>query len=219
MGYFLKMALADTFIYHDNVKINLRSYTRRCYIAGQTVDNPLRLTIPLQGASQHTLIKDVTIDHNQDWQRQHLKSIEHRYGQSSQFDTVYPWLSDAMLRTEPLLSTYNQHLITAVAEYLHIDTTCKLSSDLTRGKLSTDAYHLALIQDAGGKTYLSGLGAKAYQEESLFATAGIGLHYLHSHDIVTKDFGKEVAGLSILHFLFNYPQKELQAFVENAKCG
>lgn len=57
----------------------------RCYIAGP--NGPQRLTIPLvKGKHQQTPIQEVRIAYQDDWQRQHWRSIQTAYGKAPFFE-------------------------------------------------------------------------------------------------------------------------------------
>ena len=61
------------------------SFRNRCMIAG--ADGPILLSIPLGGGrDQRTLIRDLRIDYRQNWQRQHLKTINSCYNRSPWFE-------------------------------------------------------------------------------------------------------------------------------------
>ncbi len=62
--------------------------------------------------------------------------------------------------------------------------------------------HIALCRKLGAKSYLSGLGASAYNEEGRFREAGIALAYLRFDHPEYPQAGEDfVAGFSALDFL------------------
>ena len=92
MGYFLKIASCDAFIFHDAVTLNIKGYTRRTQIRNSDSEEPKKLSVSLKSASQNTLIKDIHDSEHVDWRTMHLTQIEKTYQQSPYFEEVFPCL-------------------------------------------------------------------------------------------------------------------------------
>ena len=215
MGYFLKMASSDVFIFHDAVTLNTNGYTRRAFIRNPNGDEPRRLSVSLSYASQNTLIKDVLDSDKVDWKSGHLNQINQVYGNSPHFDAVYPWFESIYLEYgEQHLSAFNQYVILQLCNYLEIDCKCYLSSELVMTGATTSDKHISIIEQVGGTRYLSGIGGREYQTTEEFADADIQLDYIESFDILTKDVGDERAQLSIVDYIFDYSQEELITMIK-----
>ena len=61
-----------------------QSYRNRCVIAG--ANGPLNLIVPIQRGSGKTKVKDIKIDHSQNWKKIHWKSLESAYRTSPYFE-------------------------------------------------------------------------------------------------------------------------------------
>ena len=61
-----------------------QSYRNRCVIAG--ANGPLNLIVPIQRESGKTKVKDIKIDHSQNWKKIHWKSLESAYRTSPYFE-------------------------------------------------------------------------------------------------------------------------------------
>ena len=214
MGYFLKMASVDTFIYHDAVTLNTRGYTRRCYIRPRTSEDNQRLSVGLHQASQNQLISDVQLSEDRQWQADHWNRIKLTYQNAPHFDAVSPWLKELVLvDSSRLLSDHNINAISTLAQYLGLETQCIRSSELKLIEEGTNAKHISLITQVNGTHYLSGTGGRAYQDESLYAESNIQLTYLESYLLLTAAVGAGQAQLSILDYLFDSSQVELQSLI------
>jgi hypothetical protein len=213
------MQMADTLVLHDAVLLNTRSYTRRCFLPQAESGELLRLSVPLVKGSQNTLIRDVSIDHSSDWVGKHLKSLRHNYAKSSQFERIFPWVS-ALLESSADTSSLvqlNVSLIAEIGKYLDINTPQVLSSDYQIDEAQdTDAKHIELVRQCGGRTYLSGEGGRTYQNPQTFAQATIDLVYVQSLAILEAAVGRPRAGVSIIDYLFNYSQVELVTLLQNS---
>ncbi len=212
------MALSDKFVFHDNIKFNPRSYTRRCYIDGN--DQSTRLTVPIRGASQNVLIKDVIIDHSTDWMSKHLKSLEHTYRKSLYFTEVFELIASlyTSLSHEDRLCEFNTSCIEAIANHLGIDSTIVRSSNYPIIQDDdTDLYHIKLIQAIGGQSYLSGIGARAYQNDRNYRQHSINIGYLESTEILTALFPESSIHLSILSVLMNTDIGKIRSALSSIK--
>ncbi len=214
IGYFLKARLCNAFILHDNVQLNRRSYTRRCYLDKETL-----LTIPLRKQSREVLIKDVLISHNY-WIDKHLKTIEHLYSKFPLFNARFERLVEIMqsLRTEEQLSAFNATLLGWMFGEFKVSAKISFSSELLQEHSgNTDSYHIALINKVGGTSYVSGLGAKSYQDDSIYNQHSIQLSYLESEKLLKEKFG-EATKLSALHLMMQYSSEEITMILEKAEA-
>ncbi len=214
MGYFLKMASVDTFIYHDAVTLNTRGYTRRCYLRPRVNQDNQRLSVTLSHPSQSQLIQEVKLSDDRQWQAHHWNIISLTYRESLHYDTVSPWIKDLIYNdSETLLADHNRLAIGSIAEYLGIDVECVNSSEYTLTQDETNAKHISLITQVNGTHYVSGTGGRAYQQDDIFAESGINLTYLDSYDLLSTEVGTQRAQLSILDYLFDYSQMELHNII------
>lgn len=95
-----------------------QTFRNRCsiYAANGKVD----LSIPIQKYSNHTIIKDIRIDNNQNWQKLHWRSIASAYG-SSPFYIYYDYeLLPFFEKKVDFLWDFNEALQTKILEFLKI---------------------------------------------------------------------------------------------------
>jgi len=210
MGFIAKMYLSDIFIIHDNVEYSKSGFTKRTNIR-KTAPTPQKqyLSIPLQKQSDFTLIKELRIDHQKDWSKKHLEKIKHSYSKAPFFDTFFPTIKELLNQAKQYetLSTYNSFLIQAIAKLLNLSCELVYSSQLPVSGIRSE-YNLNLIKHFSGNRYISGMGAKNYQDKKDFEVANIQLvyadvySYLQTHPYPQQQ-GNFINGLSILDPLFN----------------
>lgn len=216
MGYFLKMASSDIFIFHDAVTLNVKGYTRRTYIRDKQSDDPKRLSVSLSSVSQNTLITDVKDSDQVDWKSSHLAQINQNYDDSPYFDQVYPWFESIYLEyADQSLSRFNQYMILHLCQYLEIECQVFLSSELEMTGHTTTEKHISMIQQVGGVRYLSGVGGRAYQSNKEYHHAGLQLDYIESYNLLSQKVGDQRARLSIIDYIFDYSQSELISLVKD----
>ncbi len=91
------------------------SLRNRCYIAGP--NGVQRLSIPLlKGKHQQTPIREVRIASDQDWQRQHWRSIRTAYGNAPFFEHYADELAPFFERRYTFLFDYNLDLLTFILQ-------------------------------------------------------------------------------------------------------
>lgn len=167
------------------------------------------LTIPLNKFKLNTPLCHLMVNHSIEWQDLHLSQIKNSYKNAMYYDNYINALEVVLLETKSIedLSSLNIHLILWVLNLLGIETKTVLQSFLHVEGKKTDKIVNNVIY-FNGKTYLSGSGAKVYQDESLFERKGIGLFYQDIYSYISthpyhQNASPFVNGLSILDSIFN----------------
>ncbi len=84
VDYFSSLIASKSAVIDIHEFFRKQSYRNRCVIAG--ANGPLNLIVPIQRGSGKTRMKDVKIDHSQNWKKIHWKSIESAYRTSPYFE-------------------------------------------------------------------------------------------------------------------------------------
>jgi hypothetical protein len=203
LGFFRKIALADTFVFLDDVQFSKGSYTNRVQILSGS--QPAWLSVPVSFAFGDPIIavdvgKAGFVD-------AHLRRLEGAYKGAAAFREVWPDV-ETIYRSLPdgPLAGSNIALLEAICGRLGIEARFLRSSDLGFADLASDDRLIALVQalDPQG-TYLSGKGGATYQDPRKFAAAGLKLEYLDFVPPAYPQAGTEgfVPGLSVLDAIFN----------------
>lgn len=201
LGYFYKIYKSDIFIFLDDVQYNNEGLQNYHYV--KTANGRLRLKVPVT-FHHGDLIKDVSINHKLDWQKKHIKTIELNYRKTRFFDEVFSDYSDLITKKELTISSFDIEIIKFISRKFNFKTKFYLSSELAVNTAKTQKI-IDLCKVVGATTYLSGVGAKAYQDENLFYSNSIGLIYSNfkpfTYDQLWGDFEGNV---SVLDYLMNY---------------
>lgn len=178
-GYFDQIRRADVFVFYDDVQYDKRGWRNR-----NRIKNPKGgqwLTIPVH--SSGSIIEDIPInkieiDWKQNWQAQHLKSIQFNYGKAPFFKTCYPWLEEIYNCKPALLADFTIPLTISLARKIGIEQTRFIrSSELQASGKKTDRL-IEILLKIGASHYISGPSAKDYIEDEKFEQAGITLEYM-----------------------------------------
>jgi hypothetical protein len=221
LGFFYKIYASDVFVFHDNVEHSKRYPSRRTRIRKASgSEESCWLTVPLKKHSDFTLIKDLEIDHSQDWQGKHLRKIRNSYYGSPFFNEVFPSIESWFGASERVdsLAGLNIFLVKNILEMLGIEREIRWSSELpVEGKGSE--YNVGLVKYLGGTVYLSGKGGSNYQSASLFEDVGITMIY---SDFLGKTEKLELPfspRISIVEALFEVGAEKLACFFDEIKSA
>jgi WbqC-like protein family len=209
LGYFYKIWASDAFVLLDDVEYTKQSLTKRVFIRKE-LSTPSRvyLSVPLKKHSNTTLIRELEIYNQKNWQRKHLINIYHVYHKAPFFKKYYPIIQKTIESSHDLthLADLNKFLIFNILDVLDIDKPIYLSSQLPIKGFKADEYNAEIVKKIGGDCYMSGVGAKKYQIENTYSKRHIALIYNNIGEYMQQAPPQYPtsfdAGLSILDALF-----------------
>jgi RimJ/RimL family protein N-acetyltransferase len=185
LGFFDKLARADTFVLLDTVEFSKGGRTNRVEVL--VSGKPQWMTVPLRRATLSGPIRDVLIDETRDWRAKVAKTLRQNYARSA----ALPFVEELVAYDSERLADYNEHAIRRLAETLGHTAAIVRASDLDVQGRATELL-VDIVRAVGGTAYLAGGGAEGYQEDELFGAHGI--------ELTLQDFDAP-HGLSILHTL------------------
>jgi hypothetical protein len=174
-GYFDLINSVDEFILFDDVQYTRRDWRNRNVIKSAT---GLRwLTIPVRVKGKYSQkIKDTEVT-DQEWAREHWRSIVHNYSKAAHFARYRELFEDLYSQIdEKLLSNINHRFITTICLILGIKSTVTWSMDYQLIGDKTERL-VNLCRQANATTYISGPSAKVYLNEDLFRQENISVEY------------------------------------------
>jgi hypothetical protein len=206
LGYFDKLARVDVFILLDDAqfpKMSRGTWVNRVRLLIN--GSPAWMTVPVDrsyhGARE---IREMRINESVRWRNKMTKTIEASYGKASHFAEVFGAISELIQNPTDGLAAYNTAAIRALASALRLGPD-KLVSSSELGVQQTGTERLvSLVKAVDGGAYLAGGGAAGYQEDELFAEAGIGLVAQEfRHPSYPQTVEPAVEGLSVIDALMN----------------
>ena len=206
IGYFYKIAFADTFVFLDNVDYqygNSSSVINRAKI--KTNSGIQLLSVPVKKLKGAQFIKDMPIDNSQPWQRKHLNAIRLNYAKSQFFSPVFKLLEEVIENKFDTLSELNMSLIQNICNYLSMQSFFLKASSLSTKETDKNLRLINICKETGANIYLSGKGGGLqYNDSSLFLSNGITIEYSKfEHPVYKQLFGTFIPNLSIIDALFN----------------
>lgn len=202
LGFFDRWRKSDLYVMLDDVQFLRRGWHHRDKI--KTGSGEAWLTVPVKkkGKFEQT-IAEAAIDHERDWRRKHLNAIEAAYKKTRNFSTVFPAIEEIYGRGHELLVDLNLDLLRYCAGELYIETPIEKASRFGVTASSTKRL-VELVAACGGDSYLTGLGARDYLEEELFAEKDIEVVWQKfEHPVYTQLHGPFIEALSVLDYLMN----------------
>jgi len=210
VGYFHKIASSDVFVFLDAVQ----------YPRGRSVANRNRIKTP-QGVQYLTV--PISIPKGREgkvsylevqfadprWRNRHLKALRMAYGRAPYFEWCFEGLASIVEQDLPF-AEMNIALVHYFMERLGITTPTYRLSEMQVQPARKSRLIVNICLALGVDTYLSGEGARDYNDEALFAAHGIRLVYQQFRcPEYPQLFGEFVPNLSIVDLLFNCGPRSL----------
>lgn len=200
LGLFYKMYLSDVFVHLDDAQYS--NEAAHNYNKIKTPQGELRLKFPVE---QHMgdLINQVRPRYELKWREKHLRTLEMNYAKGKYFKEVFPELEEVIMVDYPNVAELN----IAINEYIagKFGITPKFIKSSVFGiETKREERVIDLCLAVGGTRYISGNGARVYQEESHFSDRGLELTYLDYKPIEYKQLWKTfLPCMSVIDYIFN----------------
>jgi hypothetical protein len=216
LGYFYKIYKSDIFVLLDNVQFPKESPAARNFIKGKDGSKVL-LTVSVKkskGAFQN--YNELELDYSTKWNIKHLNQLKDAYIKAPFFKDIFPEFEMILKQPYTNLAELNIKIIKWVIEKLNIKTRLETASEFDDGSLGTkNDRNLNICLHFGAASYLSGAGAKKYNDESLYKENNVELIYSdYSGRAYPQINGDFVPNLSVLDALFNIGPKESELLIK-----
>ncbi len=201
LGYFHKIAVADLFVFLDDVQFSKSGYINRVKVMAP--GGPKWLTVPVSVHLGDAI--NAVRPARPGWARAHLDSLHNYYKDAPGFRAVWPRLRGIYAELPASgLAAINKALVEAIAREMKLNCRFVASSTLDAGGGTGDDRLIALMRAvAPDGCYLSGRGGAKYQDPEKFAAAGIGFRYADfSHPVYHQGGADFAPGLSALDAVF-----------------
>jgi hypothetical protein len=155
LHYFSRINYSDKFIILDDVEFSRRSRQHRAEI---NFEQKKWMTIPVKHTGSKTLILEAEIDNAQKWQTNHIKTLQHKYGES--YKLLEPFYTNVMQQETPFLGSFTSDILKHIIAKLNIDVDIYYSSQINCSNSGSPSEYLAKLTAAvSGDTYYLGSSA------------------------------------------------------------
>lgn len=173
-GFFEQVALADVYLYLDDVQFSKGSFTNRIQLLNGS--DRQWMTIPLAGKGSFQKIAELSAA-TDGWKDRHREMLRHSLKDA-------PYLADAI---DLLDAAYRHESVTEIlmasielpAAYLGVNTAREsLRTSRMAVEGSSSRRVLDLVLSVGGTRYLTGHGAANYLDHAEFERCGVQVEYM-----------------------------------------
>jgi hypothetical protein len=204
-GYFHQIALADIFVFYDDVKYDKNGWRNRNRI--KTPSGSQWLTIPVLTArleQDQIPINQIKIDTSKNWAKKHWNALLTSYHKAPFFREIVPLLEQVYNSQPELLSEFTIPLTIHLARRLGIEKTQFIQSSSLTGVIGKKTDRLiSILTNLGATEYISGPAAKDYLEEEKLRSNGIQLKYMvYDYPEYPQFYPPFDSNLSILDLMF-----------------
>lgn len=199
------MLKADRVVWEDVEKWSRKGRTHRAQIRGQ---NGLQwINLPVKTEDKEKAIKDVRIDHSEDWLTPFWNAIYHNYRTATYFDLYVEELRADLEKASEFekLLDFDLFFFGRMTKYLEIDIQIELSSEISEYNTFPDEF----VSNIGADVLYLEHRSKNYQRQS--KSAGTALE---KHPIYRQADEGFIAGASVLDLLLNYGKESFKVIDE-----
>ena len=206
LGYFDKIRRADYFIFLDAVDYpragsgGMGSWVNRVRL---DIQGEARwITCPLKRLGLGEPILAAEIDDRQPWRRNLLRTLEANYRRAPRFAEAMVIIRPLIETPQPNLASFNISAVRAISDRLGVSTHFVRQSELPYEGAATKML-VSLVKAVGGDSYLVGGGAAGYQNDELFAAAGVSLVAQNFTQAPYSESEPWKLGLSVIDYLMH----------------
>ena len=216
LGLLDKIEKSDTFVLLDNVQFNDNAFQSRNIFLNHNGEVQY-LTIPLQKKNyQKKMLRELKVI-DKKWQKKQKGFMIANYKKHPFFNEIYPQIEFIFEKKYNFLIDILIDGMEACFNIFNVKTELLLASELDIVRsLTKDDLVFNILKKVEATKYISGTGAKDYQDDKKFEIEGIHLEYQKfSHPTYTqKNSQKFESGLSSLDIAFNLGCKESEKLLK-----
>jgi hypothetical protein len=213
MGFFDKVFKCDSFVFLTS---SFRSKDDKFLTRTKILDDSTSkyLSIPL-GVKQIP-IKDLLMPNGKKWKIKTLNIINNSYHNSKFYEPIVSDVEFLIMNESEYFSDYSINIVNFLLEKLNIDTEIFIDTDFDKDFGVSNERNIAICKEINATTYLSGIGAKAYNNANLFKINNLDLVYQNfSQPIYSQNSNQFIAGLSIMDAIFNCGYEKTEKILKN----
>ena len=198
IGYFQLMKAADTFVIYDDVTYIKQGWINRNRILLNKKD--FMISLEIRGASSFKKINTVEVGNNR---AKLLKTIIQAYKKAPFFEEHKQLIFSLFQSEETNLAKYISFIFSTLNEYLDINTSILISSEIAKdNSLKGQEKVIEICKSLKANTYINSIGGKELYSKQDFLVANIELQFIKPLNINYPQFGNEfIPWLSIIDVL------------------
>lgn len=214
LGYYAKILRAERHVVLDDVQFIKRGFIQRNTI--RCGDEAHYLTVPVKTKGRYTQrIMDVEIDQSYPWRKKLLGSLRTCYARAPHFEPIFTAVTELFEGEWRYIADLNCAWLELVLGLLGERRPIVRSSSFAVGGEKCERL-CNLVKAVGGDSYLSGNGARVYNDEQVFKQRGVELLYTaFTHPSYSQLGAGYIERLCILDALFNCEIRDIKVWLHN----
>ncbi len=215
LGYWQLMNIVDKYVIYDDVNYIKGGWINRNRILNN--GEAVYFNLPILGASPNKLINEIEVNQNNALTNKNLRMLQNCYCKAPYFDSVYPLLEKILKNNQKNLALYLADSIKVIAEYLDINTTFILSSELKKNnELRGQNKVIDICRLMGASEYYNAIGGQELYSFAEFDRNNIKLNFIKSDLREYKQYKNEfIEGLSIIDVLMFNSKEECKKMLND----
>ena len=216
LGLFHKIALADEFVYFEDVQYTKKDYVSRNIIKG--INGPILLTVPVLNKNHfEKKISEVKINNAENWAKKHWKSIYLNYKKAPYFSQYSDFFEYVYSKEWEYLTDLNYEMLLWFLDVLGIKTKVRRMSDYTFTGEKSDLV-LDMCKQLKCDMYIFGKLGIDYADVNAFKENNIKLYFQnyncqeYSQQYMQRGFEPY---MSVIDLLFNEGNKSYDIIMKN----
>jgi hypothetical protein len=213
LGYFEQMAIADIFVYFDDVQYTKKDWRNSNQLKSQYGVKPIY--VPVRNASTGILINQALISYGERWEDNILNKLNEWYKKAPYFAEVIELIKPIIYQKYEKLIDLNYALNGAICRYVGILTPIFYSSSIPRVSADKNGRILEICKHFSGVNVLyDGKSAQNFIDIELFSKNGINIVF---QDYVQKTYSQLWGGftpyMSVIDLIMNQGKHSLDIIV------
>ena len=212
IGFIDKLDQVDKFVILDRAIHTKSGYINRTKI--KSPQGSLMLTVPLK--NKEVPINELLIANDINWQTSHWRAIEANYKKSKYWNAYKEGFEQLYIRKWENIAQFNIAIIKHIMSQLNITTELYIESEFALDFGTSNERNVNIVTHLGGDHYISGIGGRVYNDETIYHHNNIILTYQNfQHPKYSQRWGNFEPNLSIIDMLFNCGLDTIEIIREN----
>lgn len=203
LGFYYKAAHCDQFVWLDDAQYSNMAAHNFNFI--KTSQGRYTLKVPVEQHLGDPIISVRTRD-ELGWKKKHLMTLEMNYKRARHFDEFFPMISRVILGDHRNIAELNIEMNSMILEGFGIMRPYVRTSEMNFSFEGREDRIIEICSALGAAEYLSGNGARVYQDGKHFEARGVKLSYLDYKPIEYRQLWPKVGFidcLSVVDYIFN----------------
>ncbi len=211
LGYWQLIHSVDIFVIFDDVNYINKGWINRNFILSNS--NKQKFILPLKGASQNKLIKDIEVFPQSE---KFLKTIIQSYSKAPNFNDTFDITKKILSFPNKNLAKFLEFQLKEISGYLGLNPVWYSSSELRiKDGLKGQQKIIEICQSLGATTYVNLPGGYSLYQAELFYSKQLNLMFIAPEPVKYRQFKEPfVPGLSVLDTMMFNTREECDSLLK-----